>query len=75
MQSLVITDRQHPQTVLNRIDLFQIDNDKLVKIKNSSNANSFFTLDHRKGVNHEVPGAKALILVTILRQMVTFVCI
>ena len=53
----VITDHQPLKTIFNKKDLFEIDNDKLMKIKQELQSKYVFTVDYRKGVNHIVPDA------------------
>ena len=53
----VITDHQPLKTIFNKKDLFEIDNDKLMKIKQEMQSKYVFTVDYRKGANHVVPDA------------------
>ena len=53
----VITDHQPLKTIFNRKDLFEIDNDKLMKIKQELQSKYVFTVDYRKGSDHGVPDA------------------
>ena len=53
----VITDHQPLKTIFNRKDLCEIDNDKLMKIKQELQSKYVFTVEYRKGVNHGVPDA------------------
>ena len=53
----VITDHQPLKTILNGKDLFEIDNHKLMKIKQELLSKYIFTVDDRKGANHGVPNA------------------
>ena len=51
----VITDHQPLKTIFNKKDLFEIDNDKLLKIKQELQSKYIFTVDYRKGSHHIVP--------------------
>ena len=53
----VITDHQPLKTIFNKKDLYEIDNDKLMKIKQELQSKYVFTVDYRKGANHVVPDA------------------
>ena len=53
----VITDHQPLKTIFNKKDLFEIDNDKLMKIKQELQSKYIFTVEYRKGPNHIVPDA------------------
>ena len=53
----VITVQQPLKTIFNRKDLFEIDNDKLMKIKQELQSKYVFTVEYRKGSNHGVPDA------------------
>lgn len=47
----VITDHQPLKTIFNKKDLYEIDNDKLMKIKQELQSKYVFTVDYRKGPN------------------------
>ena len=53
----VITDHQPLKTIFNKKDLFEIDNDKLIKIKQELQSKYVFTVDFRKGANYIFPDA------------------
>ena len=53
----VITDHHPLKTIFNKKDLFEVDNDKLIKIKQELQSKYVFTVDCRKGSNHRVPDA------------------
>ena len=53
----VITDHQPLKSIFNKKDLFEIDNDKLMKIKQELQSKYVFTVDYRKGPDHVVPDA------------------
>ena len=53
----VITDHQPLKLIFNKKDLFEIDNDKLMKIKQELQSKYVFTVDYRKGPDHVVPDA------------------
>ena len=53
----VITDHHQLKTIFKRKDLFEIDNEKMLKIKQDLQSKYIFTVDYRKGVNHGVPEA------------------
>ena len=50
----VITDHQLLKTIFNKKDLYEIDNDKLRKIKQELQSKYVFTIEYRKGPNHIV---------------------
>ena len=53
----VITDHQPLETVFNKKDLHEIDNEKLMKIKQDLQSQYVFTVEYRKGPSHIVPDA------------------
>ena len=53
----VITDHQPLKTVFNKKDLHEIDNEKLMKIKQDLQSQYVFTVQYRKGPSHIVPDA------------------
>merc|ERR1712015_215814 len=48
----IITDHQPLKTILNRKDLVEIDNEKLMKIKADLQGKYIFTVDYQQGANH-----------------------
>ena len=57
LQFEVITDHQPLKTIFNRKELFEIDNDMLMKIKQELQSKYVFTVDYRKGSHNGVPDA------------------
>ena len=53
----VITDHQPRKAIFNRKDLFEIDNDKLMKIKQELKTKYIFIMDYRKDDHHGVTDA------------------
>ena len=53
----VVTDHQPLKSIFNKKDLFEIDNDKLLKIKQELQSKYVFTVEYRKGAHHGVPDA------------------
>ena len=53
----VITDHQPLKTIFNRKDLFEVDNDNLMKIMQERQSKYVFKVEYRKGANHGVPDA------------------
>ena len=53
----VITDHQPLKTVFKKKDLHEIDNEKLMKIKQDLQSQYVFTVEYRKGPSHIVPDA------------------
>ena len=53
----VVTDHQPLKSIFNRKDLFEIDNDKLMKIKQELQSKYIFNVEYRKGSSHGVPDA------------------
>ena len=52
-----INDHQPLKTIFNVKDLYEIDNDKLIKIMQELLSKYVFTVDYRKGSSHVVPDA------------------
>lgn len=53
----VITDHQPLKTIFNQKDLFEIDNEKLMKIKQELQSKYVFNVEFRQGAKHGVPDA------------------
>ena len=53
----VVTDHQPLKSIFNRKDLFEIDNDKLMKIKQELQSKYVFTVHYRQGAKRGVPDA------------------
>ena len=53
----VITDHQPLKTIFNKKDLYEVDNVKLMKIKQELQSKYVFTVQYRKGIHHGVPDA------------------
>ena len=53
----IVIDNQPSKSIFNKKDLFEIDNDKLLKIKQELQSKYVFTVEYRKGANHGVPDA------------------
>ena len=53
----VVTDHQPLKSIFNRKDLFEIDNDKLMKIKQELQSKYILNVEYRKGSSHGVPDA------------------